>query len=351
MINPALPETLLGLVSHYSPSGAEGAAATWLVERMHTLGYEQAYIDETGNPVGLIGKGPRQIVLMGHIDTVPGELPVRLSEGVLYGRGAVDAKGPLATFVDAAAAAGAAEGWQIAVVGAVEEESSSKGARFAASEFAPEYAIIGEPNHWDRVALGYKGTAWAEINVKQEQTHTASGAASACETAVLYWQAIQQFAAEYNAGRPRAFDQVLPTLREMHSGQDGFTQWARLQVGVRLPLPLSTEDWYARLAAICGEGAVQRLGEAIPAWSCEKNSKVVRALLAAIRGEGGQPAFVYKTGTADLNIVAPAWGCPALVYGPGDSTLDHTPNEKLALDEYLRAVKVLTEALKQLMAR
>lgn len=349
MIDPPLPETLFGLVSHYSPSGSERSAADWLVERMRALGFEKASIDEAGNPVGVIGQGPHQIVLMGHIDTVPGELPVHISDGTLYGRGAVDAKGPLAAFVDAAAQAGAAEGWQLVVIGAVEEESSSKGARFVAERYRPDCAVIGEPNHWDRIALGYKGTAWAEINVRQTQSHTASGQASACEVAVQHWQAILDYARKFNADRSRAFDQILPTLREMRSGQDGFFQCAQLQVGARLPVTLSPQDWYENLKTICGPDSVKPYGTPIPAWTCAKNTRLVRAMLASIRGGGGEPAFVCKTGTADLNIVAPAWGCPSLVYGPGDSTLDHTPDEKLSLEEYWRAVAVLKTALQRLM--
>ena len=52
----------------------------------------------------------RTIVLLGHIDTVPGNIPVRIEStadgDVLYGRGSVDAKGPLATFVAAGARVG-----------------------------------------------------------------------------------------------------------------------------------------------------------------------------------------------------------------------------------------------------
>ena len=348
MSSPALPETLLGLVSHYSPSGAEQEAVDWLTARMSTLGYSRAFRDEAGNAVGVLGNGPRQLVLLGHIDTVPGELPVHVSDGVLYGRGAVDAKGPLAAFVDAAAQAGAAPGWQIIVIGAVDEERESKGARALVDQYRPEFSIIGEPNHWQRIALGYKGSAWAEIRVQCQQAHSASAAPTACESAFALWQAIQDFAAAYNSTQVRAFDQVIPSLHGMNSGQDGFTQWARLQVGVRLPLPLSTEQWYARLEAIAAGAEVSRIGCALPAWVCEKNSRLVRAFLGSIRAEGGTPAFVYKTGTADLNVVAPVWGCPALVYGPGDSALDHTPNEKLELAEYAQSVAVLTGALKKI---
>ena len=75
---------------------------------------------------------------------------------------------------------------------------------------------------------------------------------------------------------------------------------------------------------------------------------LVRAFLAGIRAAGGQPGFVLKTGTADLNIIAPVWDCPALAYGPGDSTLDHTPNEHLSLEEYQHSVDVLQSVLKRL---
>jgi LysW-gamma-L-lysine carboxypeptidase len=341
-------ETLIGLTAHYSPSGQEHEAAEWLCARMRSLGYNRAGCDEAGNAVGVIGQGARQIVLLGHIDTVPGEIALHIEDGVLYGRGAVDAKGPLACFVDAAAQVGAAEGWQIVVIGAVEEEGSSKGARFVVDKYRPDYAIIGEPNRWERMALGYKGSAWAKISIQREQSHSASGAQTACEAAVEVWQNIQAYAATYNAEKKRAFDQIQPTLRGMQSGQEEFTQWARLQVGCRLPLELAPEQWYEKLHELAPGCKIGHSGDAVAAWSCEKNSKLVRAFLVSIRGEGGTPAFVYKTGTADLNIVAPVWGCPALVYGPGDSTLDHTPNEQLELAEYHRAVAVLAGALRQI---
>ena len=175
--------TLMGLVSQYSPSGQERGAVKWLVARMKSLGYDNAFIDETGNAVGVMGQGPRQVVLLGHIDTVPGEIPVSLTPHpspvgrgeFLYGRGSVDAKGPLACFVDAAAKVGVKDGWQFVVIGAVEEERDSEGARFVATKYKPDFALIGEPNQWDRIALGYKGSAWANVTVKRGQAHSASG--------------------------------------------------------------------------------------------------------------------------------------------------------------------------------
>ena len=349
-------ETLIGLVSQYSPSGQERDAVAWLVERMKSLGYDNAFIDEAGNAVGVMGQGPKQIVLLGHIDTVPGEISVRVEDGVLYGRGSVDAKGPLASFVDAVAKVGAKDGWQFVVIGAVEEERDSEGARFVAERYKPDFAIIGEPNQWDRMALGYKGSAWANVTVKREQAHTASGEETAAEAAVEVWLKIKAYVDAFNADKPKAFDKLLLTLRGMDSDSNDFEQWAKLKVGVRLPVDVSPEDWYAKLNEIISDShlrgdchlTVEPIGFAIPAWGCEKNTQLVRSLLSGIRSQGGEPRFVYKTGTADLNIVAPFWNCPAVVYGPGDSTLDHTPNEHINLEEYQKAVDVLSAALEKL---
>jgi LysW-gamma-L-lysine carboxypeptidase len=346
-------DTLIGLVSQYSPSGQERGAVEWLVARMKSLGYDDAFIDEAGNAVGVVGQGPRQVVLLGHIDSVPGEIPVRVDDGIVFGRGSVDAKGPLASFVDAVAQVGVKDGWQFIVIGAVEEERDSEGARFVADQYKPNFVIIGEPSQWDRVALGYKGSAWANVTVKRGQAHTASGEVTAAEATVEAWLRIKAYVDSFNADKQKMFNKLLLTLRGMESAANDFEQWARLKVGVRLPVDISPQDWYGRLNEIISDSHLQGdchwkiepIGFAVPAWECEKNTLLVRAFLKGIRSHGGEPRFVYKTGTADLNIVAPVWKCPALVYGPGDSSLDHTPNEHIDFNDYTKAVSVLYHVL------
>ena len=71
-------QTLIELVQHYSPSGQEENAVNYLIQRMKELGFDKAYKDEIGNAVGVMGEGEKQIVLLGHIDTVPGEINVRV---------------------------------------------------------------------------------------------------------------------------------------------------------------------------------------------------------------------------------------------------------------------------------
>jgi LysW-gamma-L-lysine carboxypeptidase len=315
---------------------------------MQALNYSRAFIDKAGNAVGVMGEGDRQIVLLGHIDTVPGKIPVRLDGDSLYARGSVDAKGPLAAFVDAVSQVGAQPGWQMVVIGALDEERESLGARYIRSKYKPKYAIIGEPSRWDRCTLGYKGSARATAVFHQSQAHSAGKQSSAPEKAIQSWNAVSAWVEGFNHDRQRMFDQLQVSLRAFSSREGNFEAWAHLEIAARLPLNITAKDWYQQLQTLCTPGEVTPSGYSIPAYRAEKNTSLVRAFLAGIRDGGGKPGFVLKTGTADLNIVAPAWGCPALAYGPGDSALDHTPNEHISLEEYHRAVGVLETVLLKL---
>lgn len=387
-------ELLQGLVAIPSLSTQEGAASAWLVEQMRRLGYERAFVDAAGNAVGEMGApdSPQTVVLLGHIDTVPGNIPVRIEATptgpALYGRGSVDAKGPLATFVAAVAQIGAAwardHNLRLVVVGAVEEEyATSKGARFIAERFngvvesVPVACIIGEPSGWPRVTLGYKGRLLLEVTARQPMAHTAGPEASVAMVAVELWNWISAFAAMVNAGREKAFDQFTPSLRTIHTSTDAtMYDVVTATIGMRLPLTFDPAPFTAQLL----DWATTRLGaapSALPAtftapatyelagllthltlrfyahelpWRSERDNFLVRSFLAAIRTvePTTRPGFVLKTGTSDMNVVGPAWRCPILAYGPGDSALDHTPQEHLHLDEYLRAIEVLTHALTNL---
>ena len=339
----ALLEAMLRIPSL---SGDEGALAAFLVRRMAELGFE-ATVDGAGNAVGRIGHGPQTVVLLGHMDTVPGAIPVRVADGRIYGRGAVDAKGPLAAFIAAVARlhrAGALP-LRVVVIGCVEEEApSSRGAHFVVSRYRPDLCIVGEPSGWDGITLGYKGTLRATLRLEQGAHHSAHATATAAERACAIWAQISAGAAAFNQGRTRAFDQLLPALLSIHSGGNGCADWAELQVNLRLPPdfpPAAATAWLREQAPGCETNVLG--GTA--AWAGPRTTPLHRALARAIRAQGGTPRFLVKTGTADLNLLAPAWGCPALAYGPGNAALDHTPDEHMVLAEYLRGIAVLEHTL------
>ena len=101
-------------------------------------------------------------------------------------------------------------------------------------------------------------------------------------------------------------------------------------------------DMFLRSAA--GDATLELYG-AVPAWTSPRTSPLARAFTAAFRAAELPPRFKHKTGTSDMNVLGPVWQCPIGAYGPGDSTLDHTPDERLVLAEYLRAIEVLQTAL------
>ncbi len=343
-----------------SPSGQERPAVDVLVQWMSERGFT-AHRDAAGNAVGVLeypgAPAQREIILLGHIDTVRGFPRVRECDGRLYGRGAVDAKGPLAAFATAAATVGTRAGWRIVVIGAVEEESAtSKGARYVARPMGgrrPDMVVIGEPTGWQRMALGYKGRLLADVEFQRMMSHTAGQAChnsgSAPELAFAYWQRVQALVAVLNAGRERVWEQVQSSLRHFGSGDDGMLETAELRAGFRLPLGMAPDTLKSLLISIDGNGAFRFSGEE-HAYRADKNTPLVRTFLAAVRERGGEPSFVVKTGTSDMNVVGPLWNCPILAYGPGDSSLDHTPGEHVQIDEWRRGVSVLAGALRHLAA-
>ncbi|GAC1428600.1 MAG: [LysW]-lysine hydrolase [Chloroflexota bacterium] len=332
-----------------SLSGQEGALARYLCGEMAARGLH-ASIDEAGNAVGEVGEGGPLIVLLGHMDTVGGAVPVRREGTLLYGRGAVDAKGPLATFL-AAASAVAAPGnlaKRVVVVGAVEEETAtSRGARHILHRYTPDYVVIGEPSGWSHLTIGYKGRLLAYYHLRKAMQHTAAAGPSACEDAVAFWNRVAAWCEDLNRGKG-AFDSLTPSLRAMHSSSDGLVEEVRATLGFRLPPGISPAEVRARLESERGPAEVAYVGDE-QAVRLGKSNPLVRGFLGAIRAQGGTPGFKVETGTSDMNVVASGgWECPMLAYGPGDSSLDHTPREHIDLDEYGRAIDVLTAVLEGL---
>ena len=339
-------ELLRRLVEIPSLSDNEQAAVAELCRQMHGRGF-RTRIDQAGNAIGVIGSGPRQIVLLGHIDTVPGQIPVRIENGELWGRGAVDAKGPLCTFVAAAGAAARDLKATVTVVGAVgEERLGSPGANAVAAWEAPDYCVIGEPSGWDAVCLGYRGTLGFRYHLRQASRHTAGPGESAGEQAIAFWNALVSELDGLNTamGASTGFTTITPSLREMHSGGNGLQDEAVMSVGLRLPPGVDTDLLQKRLRELAAPARIEVDGVQ-PGFRSKKQIPLVPPFLRAIRAAGGSPRFTLKLGTSDMTVVGPVWNCPIVTYGPGDASLDHTPEERIDLEHYGRAIRVLRDVL------
>ncbi|CAA9585900.1 MAG: N-acetyl-lysine deacetylase [uncultured Truepera sp.] len=327
-----------------SPSGSEVGVAHFLVSQMGAF-CDEAFVDAAGNAVGRIGTGPVGVYVLGHIDTVPGDIPVRVEGGALYGRGAVDAKGPFCAAVAAAASLSDAvkDALTLTLIGAVEEEApTSKGARYALLTYPkPDFVIVGEPSGWDALTLGYKGRLVLKLSLEKPNFHSAGDDTTAAEDAVTCWGRVKAWAEGVSG---TGFDRVQAALQSLNTDSDGLTQRAQAVIGLRLPPAWPPERAEGELLAALGSGfpglRAEVLGREQP-YRGPKDTALTRAFRVAIRAAGGVPRFKLKTGTADMNVVAPHWNVPMLAYGPGDSALDHTPHEHVELAELERAVGVL----------
>jgi [amino group carrier protein]-lysine/ornithine hydrolase len=339
------------MLQTYSPSQEEAVLSAFLVEEMKSMGFE-AYQDRVNNAIGILGSGNKTIILLGHMDTVRGQIPVEIKEGKLYGRGAVDAKGPLASFICAAHRLKeeiASLDKRIVVIGAVEEEAAtSRGAQQAVADFsAPDFCIIGEPSSWNAITLGYKGRLLLDYKLEISSKHTAAPGKLVCEQAVDFWNEIKAWCEQFNKGKS-AFETLDPSIRCFNSGSDGLNEVADVRMGFRLPMDFSQEEFRSFLISRAGSNVQLSFSGGEEAVRMEKSNPLVRIFLGAIREVGGQPKFKVKTGTADMNVVAPFWKCPMVAYGPGDSALDHTPEEHIEITEYAKAIDVLESVLRRL---
>jgi LysW-gamma-L-lysine carboxypeptidase len=324
-----------------SPSYRESQLAAYLAEAMAGLGFSTR-VDETGNVIGTVrrGSGPR-ILLLGHLDTSGGHIPVRSVAGRLYGRGAADAKGPLAAMICGAASATEFTG-TITVVGVVEEETPcSRGAMaIRDTHERPDACIIGEPSGYSTVVLGYKGKLDLRYTVRCPHTHPSNPAPKASELATGCWAALNEILGDTDHA---AFSQPGVTLDSI----SGDMSRAVASISVRTPPGFDVDALLAVLRARLAAGEVTVVNS-VAACRADRRNPAVRALTAAIRRQSVQPSVRLKTATSDMNTLAEVWDVPMATYGPGDSRLDHADDEHILLADYFGGVAVLAGALGEL---
>jgi LysW-gamma-L-lysine carboxypeptidase len=321
------------LVDTPSPSGSEAECAERLAAFFEERGRE-VFLDEVGN---VRAPADDSLLLTSHVDTVPGDIPVRVEDGELWGRGSVDAKGPLAAMAAAAVETG------VSFAGVVGEETDSRGARhLVKNRAAPDALVNGEPSGWDAVTLGYRGFLAGTYLATSESGHTSRPEPNAIEDAMAWWNRVE---AEFDPDEwTPVFEQVTtkPVGFRGGLGEDGLSVEATMDVQFRIPPDLSAADVRAVADGALDEGTVNWRDPIPPVMESPRN-EVARAFRAAIRAADGDVTLLRKTGTSDMNLFKQVWDCPMVTYGPGDSDLDHAPDEHAVLADFDRAVGVLTE--------
>ncbi|MFF4484896.1 M20/M25/M40 family metallo-hydrolase [Streptomyces sp. NPDC001544] len=336
---------LTRVVSVPSVSGDEAELAAYLVEWCRERGMD-AHIDTAGNLVAARGHGSRRLLLLGHLDTVPHIWPADWRDGELWGRGSVDAKGSLAVFLEVLAHADIPEDGRLVVVGAVEEEiSSSKGAFHVRDHHPADAVVVGEPSGSGTLTLGYFGLFKLKVTASVPTGHSAGmDAVSAPDRLIAV---LGEIRAGVHDASPDALSAVIDLTGERGREHDRATGI----LNFRVPPGVDLDALRAVALAHAGDGVDIEVLRATPGHKSGRTGPLVKAFTRAFAEAGIRPRFVVKKGTSDMNTLATTWhDVPMVAYGPGDSALDHTDEERIGAMEYRSARSLLADAVNRWFA-
>ncbi|GAA3084686.1 M20 family metallopeptidase [Streptosporangium carneum] len=363
-------EALLGeLVSTPSVNPREGsgggeAALAGVVRRWLADHGVAAELDEVlpGRPnvVAVVpGRDPRVILLESHLDTVEVDgmtvdpYAAQVHDGRLYGRGACDAKGPLAAFMLAAAelAAGPVPPYTVMLAGVIDEEYRYRGVlglldTLPGAEVVG--AVVGEPTDLT-VATAHKGVVRYTARTLGEAGHT-SRPAEAVNAVSLMARVI----AHLDATGPEIPGHPLlgPATRcvtRVHGGTGPNIVPGRCEIDVDRrtlpgedPMAVWRRDGEELERLLPGRIELDPPFNVDYALDTPADSPVVAALCGALAARGGDGGVHGMPFCTDASKLARA-GIPAAVFGPGSILDAHSADESVALADVRFAAEVVVD--------
>ena len=359
MVSPAYAIELLNRsLKEYTPSRAEASLANLIKDKsIDELGFEKTNIDNVGNVIATKGSGRPVIMLCGHMDTVPGRIPVRMEYGYLYGRGASDAKSSLIAMLLAASEFPKQRG-TIIFAGVVDEEGNATGIKeLVRSKSTIDYAIFGEPSGISNITIAYKGRFAFRLTCDVGTSAHASApwlAKNSIEEVYDFWQAIQLEIGRLDSGNDKS-SKVTCSLTEISGGSSHNVtpQKCKITVDIRIPTTNTSRKIQELVASIVKEVSIKkniratyRIEDMTEPFEADHTSPLVRALsLSIIDVCKKRPILLRKTGTGDMNILGNAFRIPVVTYGPGDPHSAHTVDERISIAEYISSIEVYSTTL------
>lgn len=172
------------LIRTPSLPGEEGDLAALVGEEMEALGYDSVEVDEVGNVIGRVtGRGAAPPVMFNtHLDHVDVGDAARwphppfgaeIHDDAVWGRGAVDIKGPLAAQVHGVARLTAEDTrppGDVIVSAVVQEEIGGIGARWLADHLQVPTVIVGEPSS-NTLRRGHRGRSEIIVHLRGRSVH------------------------------------------------------------------------------------------------------------------------------------------------------------------------------------
>lgn len=354
-------ELLKNSLNIYTPSRSESLLANFLKDICLDLGFEKANIDSVGNIIAIKGTGSPIILLCGHMDTVPGHIPVRIEEDNLFGRGASDAKSPLISMLLAAAEIPKQLGTVI-FAGVVDEEGNATGIKNLVKDknLKPDYAIFGEPSGIENITISYKGRL--EIRLICDVNNSAHASApwlslNAIEEIYQIWNKLKEsFNINLVKNIKNKADNISYSITEINGGSSHNVtpQKCRFTIDIRIPTTMSCnevlkriDDSITKIQEHRSDIKIKyRVEDKTEPFQADVSSPLVRALvLSVLENRKRRPLLLKKTGTGDMNILGNVLNIPVVTYGPGDPHSSHTLDEHVSIKEYLNGIEIYKNAI------
>ena len=352
----------------------EGNAVQFLAKKMKEFGFDEVRVDKVGNVMGRVGSGKTVLMYDSHIDTVePGDpadwgmnpLEAQMEEGkVLRGRGAVDDKGCLTGITyagKALKALGLDKDFTLWVSGSISEEdvegSCVKAMLEENPDIKPDFVLVAEASN-GRVIRGHKGRALIKITVPGKCAHasTAWRGDNALIKALPIMERVdkfQDFVEDPFLGKGSIevtkVDCKTPSLNTI-PGEAVITCDRRISCGESIDDLLNKvaqfyKDIPGVTAAIDTEKVQTYTGYDItcvdyfPSWVMAEDHPLIQAGVDAFTGLWDEkPAVEAWEFCTNATHMCGRLGIPSIGYGPGDDSLCHSTQDKVPVDDLLKAI-------------
>ncbi len=331
-----------------------------LVESLEGAGLEPT-VDDCGNVIAARGAAPGEarthLVLNTHLDTVAPHVPYDRDGDVVRGRGACDAKGPLAALLAAFLDIDPGEG-RLTLAITPDEETLMTGAAALADRLSADGYIVGEPTELD-VCVAARGQCEAEITITAEQGHAASvplerNAVAGLESVLGGLRTFDE-ASDTEQSPTLGAPKLTPTRLEAGSAPNRVPECATVTVDRRSVPPETADSFAAALQSHLVDYVPEPLAVSVelirpdtpfpPAFETDADDPLVSAL----EDTGAGPARAFGAATEAGFFASDA---PTVVFGPGvladeNGAVAHAEREYVRLGDLERAADILTAALER----
>lgn len=379
-----LSDFTLRLIGERSPSGEEGGVANLVQTEMEQLGFE-VEVDDLGNVTGTIeaGSGPC-LLIDSHMDTVgitdhnawsydpEGEL----INGWIYGRGAMDMKGPLAASIYGIATLRDRLRRGKVVVSATVTEELVEGPMLArvAERVNPDFVVICEATSL-KIAQGQRGRAEIKIEISGRPTHSSRPelGVNAVEAMVDAVRAIRDLHPPNHQVLGEGILVLTDVISRPYPGLSVVPDRCVVTFD-RRTLPDETEESILKPIQETIEHALEN-SEATgrvyiaqddfetytgtrmqapnfaPAWYFEDDNKIVQNALASLQQAGIAPELTHYAFCTNGSGTAGRLGIPTVGFGPGNEELAHRVDEYIEVDQLSAAARGYAAMAEQLTGK